>query len=49
MDRLLLGVLYWYVWTVYLPRRGGYTLEEQEEVLIDGTGVIRLVRADNAT
>jgi hypothetical protein len=38
------GVLYWYVWTVLLPRWGGYKLEEEEKVLDDGTAVTRLVK-----
>ncbi|PWY87397.1 methionine permease [Aspergillus heteromorphus CBS 117.55] len=42
---IILGVLYWYAWTVLLPRRGGYTLEEKDEVLEDGTKITRLVRS----
>ncbi|KAL4809854.1 amino acid/polyamine transporter I [Aspergillus unguis] len=38
------GVVYWYVWTILLPKWGGYTLEEEERVLDDGTAVTRLVR-----
>jgi hypothetical protein len=38
------GVLYWYIWTVYLPRRKGYSLEETVEVLDDGTTITRLVQ-----
>ncbi|RDW67422.1 putative methionine permease [Aspergillus mulundensis] len=41
---IVFGVLYWYVWTVLLPRWGGYSLEEEEKVLDDGTAVKRLVR-----
>ncbi|PYH98118.1 methionine permease [Aspergillus ellipticus CBS 707.79] len=44
---ILLGVLYWYVWTVVLPRRGGYRLEEKEEVLDEGTKITKLVRSYN--
>ena len=43
--RILFGVLYWYIWTVLLPRRGGYTLEETVETLDDGTNVTKLVRS----
>ncbi|KAJ5224024.1 hypothetical protein N7468_008566 [Penicillium chermesinum] len=43
---LLFAVFYWYIWTVYLPRRGGYRLEEQEEILKDGTSVTRLLRVN---
>ena len=32
-----MGVVYWYVRVVYLPRRGGYKLEA-EEVKEDGIG-----------
>ncbi|KAJ6008199.1 hypothetical protein N7540_012175 [Penicillium herquei] len=42
---ILFAVLYWYVWTVFLPRRGGYKLEEVTEALDDGTPVIRIVRS----
>ncbi|KAF2431428.1 hypothetical protein EJ08DRAFT_670030 [Tothia fuscella] len=28
---ILFGVLYWYIWTVLLPRLGGYRLEEKPE------------------
>ncbi|CEJ62332.1 Putative Amino acid transporter [Penicillium brasilianum] len=42
---ILFGVLYWYIWTVFLPRRGGYTLEESVETLDDGTNITKLVRS----
>ncbi|KAJ5549942.1 hypothetical protein N7461_004640 [Penicillium sp. DV-2018c] len=41
---VLSGVLYWYVWTVLLPRWGGYRLEEEKEILDDGTSIVKLVR-----
>jgi hypothetical protein len=41
--RIVAGVLYWYVWTVVLPKWGGYTLEEKTEVLDDGTSITRVV------
>ncbi|GIK01907.1 hypothetical protein Aspvir_005948 [Aspergillus viridinutans] len=34
---VLFGVIYWYIWTVLLPRWGGYRLEEEVDVLDDGT------------
>lgn len=40
---ILLGVLYWYVWAVLLPKMGGYELEEKAEILKDGTSIIRLI------
>ncbi|KAL7951707.1 amino acid permease domain-containing protein [Trichoderma barbatum] len=43
MSTIVAGVLYWYVWTILLPKWGGYTLEEKSEVLDDGTSVTRLV------
>lgn len=44
LSSLVFAVIYWYVWTVLLPRRGGYKLEESVEILDDGTGIIRLHR-----
>ncbi|KAH8434279.1 APC family permease [Aspergillus melleus] len=41
---LLTGVIYWYLWTVVLPRRGGYRLEEKSDIHEDGTVTKRLVR-----
>jgi hypothetical protein len=41
---ILFGVLYWYVWTVFIPRRNGCTLEETVDTLDDGTTVTRLVQ-----
>ncbi|KAL5334153.1 amino acid permease-domain-containing protein [Aspergillus crustosus] len=46
---IIFGVLYWYVWTVLLPRWGGYRLEEEEKVLDDGTAVIKLVRTTSTS
>lgn len=41
---MLFGVVYWYIWTVWLPRRKGCTLEEVVATLDDGTTVTRLVQ-----
>ncbi|RJE20920.1 methionine permease [Aspergillus sclerotialis] len=41
---LLFGVLYWYIWTQLMPRRGGYRLEEEEVTLSDGTSITKLVQ-----
>ncbi|KAI0172502.1 amino acid transporter [Hypoxylon sp. FL1284] len=41
---LLFGVAYWLVWTVILPRLGGYRLEEESDVLDDGTAITVLTR-----
>ncbi|PON28769.1 methionine permease [Trichoderma gamsii] len=43
MSTIVAGVLYWYVWTILLPKWRGYTLEEETEVLGDGTAITRLV------
>jgi len=45
---LLFGIVYWYVWTILLPRWKGYTLEEEEEILKDGTTVTKLVHIPKA-
>lgn len=42
---VLFGVLYWYVWTILLPRWGGYSLEEEMDVLNDGISITKLVRS----
>ncbi|OQD70222.1 hypothetical protein PENDEC_c025G02901 [Penicillium decumbens] len=39
------AVIYWYVWTVLLPRWGGYKLVETVDTLDDGTGVTKLARS----
>ncbi|GKZ67805.1 hypothetical protein AnigIFM60653_001712 [Aspergillus niger] len=45
MGVIIFGILYWYVWTVLLPRWGGYKLEEEDEVLDDGTKITKLARS----
>uniref|UniRef100_A0A8H7K4X3 Nephrocystin 3-like N-terminal domain-containing protein n=1 Tax=Bionectria ochroleuca TaxID=29856 RepID=A0A8H7K4X3_BIOOC len=40
---LVAGVIYWYLWTVLIPRWRGYTLEEETGLLDDGTSITRLV------
>jgi hypothetical protein len=42
-DRIVFGLLYWYVWTIAIPKWKGYRLEEKTEVLDDGTSVTKLV------
>ncbi|OGM47444.1 putative methionine permease [Aspergillus bombycis] len=46
---VLFGILYWYIWTVLLPRWGDYQLEEEKDVLEDGTGITKLVRSYRIT
>jgi len=43
-SSILSGVLYWYIWTVLVPRLKGYVLEEEAEVLDDGTTITKLIR-----
>ncbi|TPX18948.1 uncharacterized protein E0L32_011341 [Thyridium curvatum] len=38
-----LAILYWYIWTVAIPCWRGYRLEEETEVLKDGTSITKLV------
>lgn len=40
---MLAAVVYWYVWTRVVPHLRGYSLEEETEVLDDGTSVTKLV------
>ena len=42
--RLIGTVIYWYLWTVLIPRWRGYRIEEEADVLEDGTSIIKLVR-----
>ncbi|KAE9380677.1 amino acid transporter [Stipitochalara longipes BDJ] len=44
---LLFGVLYWYLAFVAIPKWYGYTVEEEVEVLSDGTSITRLVNVKN--
>ena len=41
------GVVYWYIWTVLIPRLRGYHLEEDTDILEDGTSVTKLVKVKN--
>ncbi|KAI1132935.1 methionine permease [Nemania abortiva] len=45
---IVFGVIYWLVWTVILPRLGGYRLEEKQDVLDDGTTITVLARVPKA-
>ncbi|PVH69657.1 amino acid transporter [Cadophora sp. DSE1049] len=40
---IVFAILYWYLAFVLLPEWGGYTVEEEVEVLNDGTSVTKLV------
>ena len=41
---MLFGILYWYVWTILLPRWKGYNLEEETRLLDDGTTVTTMIK-----
>ncbi|UNI18460.1 low-affinity methionine permease [Purpureocillium takamizusanense] len=43
------SLLYWYVWTILLPRIRGYTLEEETVVLQDGTAVTRIIHKERSS
>ncbi|KAJ5105810.1 methionine permease [Penicillium alfredii] len=45
---IVFAIIYWYVWTVVLPRWGGYRLEEEVETLDDGTSITKLIRSYRA-
>ncbi|KAF3938481.1 hypothetical protein ABW19_dt0204705 [Dactylella cylindrospora] len=44
---LLLGVLYWLIWTVVLPKLGNYQLVEKQDILDDGTPITVLEKVPN--
>jgi hypothetical protein len=44
---ILFGVLAWYVKLVALPKWYGYRIEEEMEVLSDGTTINKLVKVEN--
>lgn len=44
INRIMFAVLYWYVAFVAVPRWRGYRIEEEVDVLSDGTSVTKLVR-----
>ncbi len=47
MRSFVFGVIYWYLWTVLVPRLRGYSLEEEADMLEDGTSVTKLVKIKN--
>jgi len=44
LVKLALCALYYYVWIIWLPKLGGYTIVEEAEVLDDGARATRLTR-----
>ena len=47
MSSLICGIIYWYLWTVLVPRLRGYRLEEEVRVLDDGTSITKLVKVSD--
>ncbi|KGQ08822.1 High-affinity methionine permease [Beauveria bassiana D1-5] len=43
MSTVLISIVYWYVWTVLIPRWWGYSLEEEDAILPDGTTITKLI------
>ena len=43
-SRVVIAVVYWYVWIQLLPRLRGYTWEEEMDHLDDGTPISRLAK-----
>ena len=46
-DSIVFAILYWYVAFVALPKWYGYRVEEEVEVLSDGTSITKLVNVKN--
>lgn len=44
VRRLACGVIYWYLWTVLIPRLRDYRLEEEGDMLQDGMSVTKFVQ-----
>jgi hypothetical protein len=43
VNSIFFGILYWYLYFVAIPKWKGYRVEEEVEVLSDGTSITRLV------
>ncbi|KAJ9607260.1 low-affinity methionine permease [Cladophialophora chaetospira] len=41
---LIFGVIYWFAWTIALPHYRGERLEEESDILDDGTTITKLIR-----
>jgi hypothetical protein len=37
----IIGIAYWYIWSVWLPRKKGYRLEREVVVMSDGVSKAR--------
>lgn len=46
LTRIILSIVYWWIWTIVIPNRNGYRLEEEIEILPDGTSITQLVHVD---
>lgn len=42
----IIGIAYWYIWSIWLPRRGGYALRRQWIVQADGIGRRVFIKVD---
>jgi hypothetical protein len=42
-SSLVFAIVYWYIWTVAIPQWKGYRLEDEVEILKDGTTITKLV------
>jgi hypothetical protein len=40
----VVAIVYWFIWTIAVPRWRGYELKEQLETLDDGTIITKLVK-----
>lgn len=44
--RWAFAIAYWYIWTRLIPHYRGYRLEEEADILGDGTTITKLVRKE---
>jgi len=47
MNSIIFAILYWYLAFVAIPKWKGYRVEEEVDVLVDGTSITRLVNVKN--
>jgi hypothetical protein len=43
MKSILFAIAYWWIWIILIPRLRGYKVEEELEILEDGTSITKLV------
>jgi hypothetical protein len=44
---MLFAVMYWYVYFVAMPWWNGYRIEEEVDILADGTSITKLAKVKN--